>query len=78
MNIDTNWEWDTETGAKAQGLLHALKDPRILVAFIVTKNVLEIIKPIAIKLQKKDEDIVYAYNLIHSVINDIKKFQREH
>ena len=47
MNIDTNWEWDSETRTKVQGLLHSMKDPKILVTFIVTKNVLEIIKPIA-------------------------------
>ena len=73
MNIDTNWEWDSETRTKAQGLLHSMKDPKILVAFIVTKNVLEIIKPIAVKLQ--NEDIVHAYNLIHSVISDIAIFR---
>ena len=39
------------------------------------KNVLEIIKPIAVKLQKKDEDILHAYNLIHSVISDIAIFR---
>ena len=77
MNIDTNWEWDSETRTKAQGLLHSMKDPKILVAFIVTNNVLEIFKPIAVKLQKKDgyEDIVHAYNLIHSVISDIAIFR---
>ncbi|KAL5493440.1 hypothetical protein EMCRGX_G014623 [Ephydatia muelleri] len=77
MNIDTNWEWDSETRIKAQGLLHSMKDPKILVAFIVTNNVLEIFKPIAVKLQKKDgyEDIVHAYNLIHSVISDIAIFR---
>ena len=29
----------------------------------------------AVKLQKKDEDIVHAYNLIHSVISDIAIFR---
>ena len=53
MNIDTNWEWDNESRAKAQGLLYSLKDPQILIAFTVTKNVIEIIKPIAVKLQQK-------------------------
>ena len=43
MNIDTNWEWDSETRTKAQGLLHSMKDPKILVAFIVTKMSLRLL-----------------------------------
>ena len=36
---------------KAQGLLHSLKSTQNIVSFLVAKNALELIRPIAIKLQ---------------------------
>ena len=57
-NLDQNWDWDSDSKVKAQGLLHSLKSTQNIVAFLVAKNVLELIRPIAVKLQKKDQDIV--------------------
>ena len=64
-NLDQYWEsWDSDSKVKAQGLLHSLKSTQNIVAFLVAKNALELIRPIAIKLQKKDQDIVAASNMI--------------
>ena len=41
-------------------------------AFLVAKNALELIRPIAVKLQKKDQDIVAASNVIDETISNIK------
>ena len=41
-------------------------------AFLVAKNAVELIRPIAVKLQKKDQDIVAASNMIDGTISNIK------
>ena len=80
MNIDTNWEWDSESRAKAQGLLYALKDPQIfIVYFLLSPNMCLRLLNLLLSSCKKKMKILYM--LIHSVINDIKcfrgKFEKE-
>jgi hypothetical protein len=41
------------------------------VSFITAKQVLDLIKPLAVKLQKKDQDIVQAYAMIDEVKDSI-------
>ena len=50
--------WDREMWVKAQGLLSVMKSLSFLVAFITVKNVLEIMQPLTVKLQKRD---IYRY-----------------
>ena len=52
-NLDQNWDWDSESKLKTQGLLHSLISTQNIVAFLVAKNALELIRSIAGKLQKK-------------------------
>ena len=49
---------------KAQGLLTSLTSSHIIIAFTITKNVLENVRPMASKLQKRDLDIYQAYSMI--------------
>ena len=56
--------WDQETKTKAQGLLTILTSSRAIIAFITTKNVLENVRPMVSKLQKRDLDIYQAYSMI--------------
>ena len=63
--------WARETRVKAQGLLSVMKSSIFLVAFITVKNVLEIIKPLTVKLQKRDIDIVSAFGLIDNTKEEI-------
>ena len=69
---DGTWEWDSETKIKAQGLLQVLKSSQNLLTFLIAKNVLEKVKPIAVKLQKRDIDVMEAYNMIDYSVSDIK------
>ena len=71
-NLDQYWDWDSDSKVKAQGLLHSLKSMQNIVSFLVAKNALELIRPIAVKLQKKDQDIVTASNMIDETISNIK------
>ena len=68
-NMDQNWEWNSESKVKAQGLLHSLKSTQNIVAFLVAKNALQLFRHIAVKLQKKDKDIVAASNMIDETKN---------
>ena len=72
--LDQCWNWDSETKStcKAQGLLHALKSTQNVVAFFVAENGLEIIKPLTVKLQKRDQDVVEAYCIIDDTISRLK------
>ncbi|XP_021358427.1 52 kDa repressor of the inhibitor of the protein kinase-like [Mizuhopecten yessoensis] len=56
--------WDQETRTKAQGLLASMCSSQTIIAFLVTKNALENVRPIASKLQKRDLDIYQAYGMI--------------
>ena len=69
---DGTWEWDSETKIKAQGLLQVLKSSQNILTFLIAKNVLEKVKPIAVKLQKRDIDVMEAYNMIDYSVSDIK------
>ena len=75
--MDQNWDWDSESKVKAQGVLHSLISTQNIVEFLVAKNALQLIRPIAGKLQKKDRDIVAASNMIDktiSNINDLREY----
>lgn len=52
--------WDRESRIKAQGLLSTLLSSAFMMAFFIAKNVLDLVKPLAVKLQKRDLDILFA------------------
>lgn len=74
--LEADWHWDSETKVRAQGFLHILKSGQHIIPFLVTKNALELLKPIAVKLQKKDQDVVQAYNMIDTTIQNVKELRR--
>ena len=53
MELERTWSRDAETKVRVQGLLHSLKSSHSIVAFIVATNMLEFLKALAVKLQKK-------------------------
>jgi hypothetical protein len=72
---DGSWNWDTETKVKAQGLKASLSSFQTIAVFIITKNILDEIKALAAKLQKRDQDIYEAYMMVHEVINGVKSLR---
>ena len=64
-------DWDRDTKILAQGLLSRMESSEFIVAFVVAKNSLQPIKPLASKLQKRDLDIYYAYTLIDGCISQL-------
>ena len=75
-DVSADWDWDANTKVKAHGLLHTMKPGQHIISFLVTKNSLELIKPLAIKLQKKDQDIVQAFNMIDTTIDHVKELRK--
>ena len=67
------WSWDKETISKVQGLLAACRKFDRIVAFAVLCNILEPLKPLVTKLQKRNQDIYQAYQTIDQVINDLRE-----
>ena len=67
-----SWNWDKDTITKAQGLKASLLSFQTVVVFIATKNILDEVKALASKLQKRDQDIFEAYMMVDEVIGNIK------
>ena len=60
---------------KAQGLKAALSSFQTIAAFIITKNVLDEVKTLAAKLQKRDQDIYEAYMMVHDIVARVKSLR---
>ena len=56
--------------------VHILKSTPHIVSFLVAQNALELVKPIAMKLQKKDQNVVQSYNMIDHTVDNVKKLRR--
>ena len=67
------WSWDKETVSKAQGPFAVCRRSDRLVAFAVLRNGLATMKPLFTKLQKRNQDICQAYQMIDQVINDLRE-----
>ena len=65
--------WDKETVSKAQGIFATCRRFDRLVAFAVLYSGLELLKPLVTKLQKRNQDIYQAYQMIDQVINDLRE-----
>ena len=63
-----SFTWDRETKTKAQGLLKNLKTFGFIFTILITKNSLGKFKPIAARLQKKNQDVFQAYFMVDDTI----------
>ena len=61
---ETAWNWDTDSKSKENNLLHAVSNFEFIIAQITTMKCLSILKPLGIKLQKRDIDVYEAYKHI--------------
>uniref|UniRef100_A0A1X7V4Q2 Uncharacterized protein n=1 Tax=Amphimedon queenslandica TaxID=400682 RepID=A0A1X7V4Q2_AMPQE len=66
---NSEWLWDTETLTKARGFLHQLQSFEFFVTFQVTMTVLSSLRSLTIKLQKKSQDILAAYEEVGGVMS---------
>ena len=71
-----SWNWDRDTITKAQRLKASLLSFQTIVVFIATKNILDEVKTLALKQQKRDQDIFEAYMMVYEVIGNIKSVRK--
>ena len=64
-------DWDSKTTIAANGLLKMFCSFTFILSFIVTMNAMAIIKPLSIKLRKRNNDIVHAYEKVEEVIDEL-------
>jgi hypothetical protein len=67
-----DWAWDQETMTRANGFYLQLKSFQFLVAFSVAMRILSILRSLTIKLQKKANDILAAYELVSDVLLELE------
>ena len=72
-----DWNWDGDTKVRAQGLKASLSSFQTIAAFIITKKVLDEVKSIASKLQRREQDIFESYRMVTSVINNTERTQSD-
>ena len=73
---ETAWNWDTDSKSKANSLLHAVSNFEFIITQITTMKCLSILKPLSIKLQKRDIDVYEVYNHIKDLrckLQDIRE-----
>ena len=70
-----SWNWDRDSKVKAQGLKASLSSFQTIAVFVITKNVLDEVKSIASKLQKRKQDVYDAYRVVSTVIQNINTTQ---
>lgn len=78
---ETAWNWDADSKSKANSLLHAVSNFQFVITQVTTMKCLSVLKPLSVKLQKRDIDVFQAYNHIkdfkselQDIRGDIEKF----
>ena len=69
---ETAWNWDTDSKSKANNLLHAVSNFEFIITQITTVKCLSILKPLSIKLKKRDIDVYEAYNHIKDLKGELQ------
>ena len=75
--IAEEWNWDGDTKTRAQGMLANLDNFEFIVSLMVLKNVLQPLREITIKLQKRDIDIKCAYTLVMAIKADFTMLRND-
>ena len=71
QSSDGDWKWDSETRVRAQGLKASLSSFQMIATFIITKSVLDEVKSLSSKLQKRDQDVYEALTMVKKVIKEL-------
>ena len=69
------WSWDAQTKVTAQGLLASLMSFQFLITFICVRAILETVRPLSTKLQKRDLDVYEARNLVTDRVDRVKEMR---
>jgi len=70
-----NWNWDSESRSTANGLKYIFTSFENVVAFLLSKELLEPIRPIAECLQGRLQEVYFAFQKIDEVTNNYVRKQ---
>ena len=68
-----SWNWDADSCSSANGLRHVFTNFEHIAAFLIAKELLEPIKPIAQCLQGRLQEVYFGFNKVDEVKNNYKK-----
>ena len=69
---DAAWSWDTDTKNKASGLAKAISSFSFIITLLTAMKCLSVLKPLSVKLQKRDLDVYEAYTQSNKVTDDLQ------
>ncbi|KAG1650934.1 repressor of the inhibitor of the protein kinase [Nymphon striatum] len=75
--IKEAWNWDADTKTRAQGILANFGNFEFLVCIVTLRNVLQPLREITARLQKRDLDIRSAYTSFTEVHEDIEALRAD-
>ena len=70
FNIERKYNRDTSSTAVS--LLHLVLNFQFIVALVICKNVLNYLRPLTVKLQSKDQDILRGYEMVKVLCDTLK------
>ena len=71
-----NWQRDRDAKTRAQGLLATMQSSEFIMAFVIVKNCLHILRGMTMKLQKRDIDTIVAYSMIEETQKKLVALRR--
>ncbi len=74
---NSSWDWDKDTRVKAQGLKASLSSFQTISKFLITKYVLDEVKSLSVKLQKRDQDLYEALQMVNSVVTKLSTIRTQ-
>ena len=69
---DAAWSWDIDTKNKASGLANAISSFSFIITLLTAMECLSVLKPLSVKLRKRDLDVYEAYTHSNKVTDDLQ------
>ncbi|CAH3143075.1 unnamed protein product [Porites evermanni] len=69
---DAAWSWNTDTKNKASVLANAISSYSFIITLLTAMKCLSVLKPLSVKLQKRDLDVYEAYTNSNNVTDDLQ------
>ena len=72
---DAAWSWDIDTKNKASGLANAISSFSFIITLLTAMECLSVLKPLSVKLRKRDLDVYEANTHSNKVTDDLQDIQ---
>ena len=72
-----NWKWDSESRNSANGLKHTFTNFEHVVVFMLSKELLEPVRPLAECLQGRLQEVYFGFKKIREITQHYQKIREE-